>query len=45
MQDYSFRFLNENYGYILSALVGVIIILITFKVLGKIDLNTNIKED
>lgn len=37
--DYSFGFLNEYFGYILSALAGVIIILIIFKVLGKINLN------
>jgi cobalt/nickel transport system permease protein len=43
--DYSFRFLNENYGYILSALVGVIIILITFKTLEKISLKRNVKGD
>jgi len=44
-KDYSFGFLNEYFGYILSALVGVIIILIIFKVLGKINLKRNIKGD
>jgi len=43
ISDYSFGFLNEYFGYILSALVGVIIILIIFKVLGKINLKRNIK--
>lgn len=43
--DYSFGQLNEYFGYILSALVGVIIILITFKVLGKIKLKRNIRGD
>ena len=38
ISDYSFEFLNGYFGYILSALVGVIIILIIFKVLGKINL-------
>ena len=41
--DYSFGFLNEYFGYILSAVVGVTIILIIFKVLGKINLKRNIK--
>lgn len=41
--DYSFRYLNEYFGYILSALAGVIIILIIFKVLGKINLKRNVK--
>lgn len=43
--DYSFGFLNEYLGYILSALVGVIIILMIFKVLGKINLKRSIKGD
>jgi cobalt/nickel transport system permease protein len=42
--DYSFGFLNEYFGYILSALVGVIIILIIFKVLGKINLKRSIRH-
>lgn len=42
--DYSLEFLNEYLGYILSALVGVIIILMIFKVLGKINLKS-IKGD
>lgn len=41
--DYSFRYLNEYFGYILSALAGVIIILIIFRVLGKINLKRNVK--
>ena len=41
--DYNFGFLNEYFGYILSAVVGVTIILIIFKVLGKINLKRNIK--
>lgn len=44
-QDYSFKFLNKYFGYILSALVGVIVILIIFKVLGKINLKKNVKGD
>jgi cobalt/nickel transport system permease protein len=43
--DYSFGFFNEYFGYILSALVGVIIILIIFKALGKIKFKRNIKGD
>lgn len=43
--DYSFGFLNEYFGYILSALVGVIIILIIFKVLEKINLKRTVKGD
>ena len=45
ISDYSFGFLNEYFGYILSALVGVIIILIIFKVLEKINLKRNTKGD
>ncbi len=41
--DYSFGFLKEYFGYILSAIIGVAIILIIFKVLGKINLKRNIK--
>jgi len=41
--DYSFGFLKEYLGYILSAIIGVTIILIIFKVLGKINLKRNIK--
>lgn len=41
--DYSFGFLKEYFGYILSAIIGVTIILIIFKVLGKINLKRNIK--
>ena len=43
--DYSFGFLNSYFGYILSALAGVITILIIFKVLEKIKLKRNIKGD
>ncbi|MBU3074842.1 cobalt transporter CbiM [Clostridium estertheticum] len=43
--DYSFGFLSSYFGYILSALAGVIIILIIFKVLEKINLKRNIKGD
>jgi len=43
--DYSFGFLNEYFGYIISALVGVIIILIIFKILGKINIKKDIKGD
>ncbi|MCB2295419.1 cobalt transporter CbiM [Clostridium algoriphilum] len=43
--DYSFGFLSSYLGYILSALFGVIIILIIFKVLEKINLKRNIKGD
>ena len=45
ISDYRFGFLNEYFGYILSALVGVIIILIIFKVLGKINMKRNTKGD
>ncbi|MDF2882976.1 MAG: nikMN [Clostridiaceae bacterium] len=45
ISNYSFGFLNKYFGYILSALVGVMIILITFKVLGKINLKRNTKGD
>ncbi|MFW2491512.1 cobalt transporter CbiM [Clostridium chromiireducens] len=43
--DYSFGFLKEYLGYILSALIGVTIILIIFKVISKINLKKNIKGD
>ena len=43
--DYSFGVFNEFFGYILSALVGVIIILIIFKVLEKIKLKKSIKGE
>lgn len=39
--DYNFGFLNEIFGYILSALVGVILILLIFKALGKINIKRN----
>ena len=43
--DYGFAFSNRYFGYILSALVGVIIILIIFKLIGKINLKRKIKGD
>lgn len=43
--DYRFGFLNKYIGYTLSALVGVIIILIILKVYGKINLKRNKKGD
>lgn len=43
--NYSFGFSSRYFGYILSALVGVIIILIIFKVLEKINLKRNVKGD
>lgn len=45
MPDYSGGISNEYLGYIVSALVGVIIILIIFKILGKINLKRKIKGD
>lgn len=39
--DYSVKFFNDYIGYILSALIGVIVILIVFKIINKI----NAKED
>ncbi|WP_297425848.1 cobalt transporter CbiM [Clostridium sp.] len=45
MPGYSFEFLQGYLGYILSALAGVIIIFIIFKVLGKINLKKNFKGD
>lgn len=45
ISGYSFGAFNRYYGYILSALVGVTVILIAFKVLGKINLKINIKKD
>jgi cobalt/nickel transport system permease protein len=45
IQDYNFGLLKEYFGYILSALVGVTIILIIFKILGKINFKRNIKGD
>lgn len=42
---YDFGFSSKYFGYILSALAGVIIILIIFKVLEKINLKRNIKGD
>lgn len=41
--DYSFENLKGYLGYIISALVGVIVILIIFEVLSKINLKKNIK--
>jgi cobalt/nickel transport system permease protein len=43
--DYSFGFLGEPFGYILAALVGVVTIIIIFKILGKINFNRKIKGD
>ena len=45
ISGYNFGFLSKYFGYILSALAGVIIILIIFKVLEKINLKRNIKGD
>lgn len=42
---YGFKFLNQYFGYILSALLGVVIILIIFKILGKINLKRNKKGE
>ena len=43
--DYSLGNLKEYLGYIISALLGVIIILIIFKILSKINLNKNTKGE
>lgn len=43
--DYSLGNLKESFGYIISALVGVIVILIIFKVLEQINLNKKQKEN
>ncbi|BCZ44781.1 cobalt transporter CbiM [Clostridium gelidum] len=45
MPDYNFGNLKEYFGYIVSALLGVIIILIIFKLLAKINLSKNQKEN
>jgi len=45
MPDYNFGNLKEYFGYIMSALLGVTIILNIFKLLGKIYLNKNKKEN
>ncbi|MCM8709807.1 cobalt transporter CbiM [Clostridium sp. SYSU_GA19001] len=45
LPDYSFGYLNEYLGYILSALIGAALILIIFKFLGKINLKKFIKGD
>lgn len=44
IQDYSFKFLNEYFGYISSALAGVSIIFLIFKFLGKINFRRKQKE-
>lgn len=36
--DYSFNIINEYFGYILSAIIGVLMILIIFKILEKINI-------
>jgi len=43
--DYNLGSLKEYFGYIVSALLGVIIILIIFKILAKVNLNKNQKEN
>mgnify|MGYP001408415818 CR=1 FL=1 len=43
--DYSFGNLKEYLGYIISALVGVMIILIIFRLLSKINLKKNTKGE
>ncbi|MFT8350273.1 cobalt transporter CbiM [Clostridium saccharoperbutylacetonicum] len=45
ISDYNFKFLNEHLSYILSALSGVILILLIFRLLAKIYFKTNIKEN
>jgi len=43
--DYSLGNVEEYLGYIISALLGVIIILIIFKILSKININRNTKGE
>ena len=43
--DYSLGNVQEYLGYIISALLGVIIILIIFKILSKININRNTKGE
>lgn len=43
-KDYSFSFLNQYFGYVLSALVGVVLILAIFKFVERINLRRNKKE-
>ncbi|MBD7913344.1 cobalt transporter CbiM [Clostridium cibarium] len=43
--DYNFGFFNEYLGYILSALLGVLFILIIFMVMGKVNFKRNKKGD
>lgn len=43
--DYNVGFLKEHIGYIISAVVGVTMILIIFKVLGKVNKKKDIKGE
>ena len=43
--DYSLGNVKEYVGYIISALLGVIIILVIFKILSKININRNTKGE
>ena len=43
--DYSLGNLKEYLGYIISALLGVIMILVIFKILSKINLKKNTKGE
>lgn len=45
MPDYNFGNLKEYIGYIISAILGVTIILIIFKILSKINLRKDIKGE
>lgn len=45
MADYSIKNMKEYFGYIISAVIGVILIIIIIKVLGKVIFNRKQKEN